>query len=712
MAMLNLPARTVPLPEFVEQAPWETGFAQIFAREVAPQLAQLEWQRRLTAAALDAMVLVGVVGSLVLVAATRHLPRGTVPPAWPVVLPWVLLVVPGLLGRRFWAREERGFLPAVCRHFGSLDVEIAPKGLSIHELDPFRRLGLIPQPGGGFRLLRLVGVVSADLRLQELFVGERHGIDLALAAIEVVEWFGPFPSNKSLFCGDVLELYLPNPGPAEQYPPWRFDTASLPKTEPSTVERDLRTPQVLEALAQLGSAFDAQTMTGAVADNRLYIALSSARIGRVARLALHTPVSRCEPTIRIALAQIAAVLRLADACAAAIGAVRDPSAAPIAAAAAAPASPAAPPVRKARAGLRLGVIILTAIAAGIAILWLAVPYQARYRIGAVRTAAEHGDATAQNKMGQFYQRAGNYREAARWYRMAAEGGYAEAQQHLGWQYENGRGVARDYEAAMHWSRLAAEQGNAPAQWEVGWLYQNGLGVPRDYPAAIGWFRRAADRGYSPAMYSIALFHSEGWGVVRDYGAAMQWYRKAADRGNVGSYYGIAVLYEEGAGVARDYDAALGWYRKAANDGAAPYRRGYPAADHRIAELFRHGKGVRKDAQEALRWYRLAAQWRYAPAEARLGAAYDEGWGVGHDDAVALRWYREAAGGGNGGVYGMYATVLRRAIAEAVRVSEYRIGLFYERGRGVTRDLNEARAWMQKAADAGMPEAKDWLAANP
>jgi TPR repeat protein len=83
-----------------------------------------------------------------------------------------------------------------------------------------------------------------------------------------------------------------------------------------------------------------------------------------------------------------------------------------------------------------------------------------------------------------------------------------------------------------------------------------------------------------------------------------------------------------------------------------------------------------------------------------------------DYAAALGWYRKAAGGGNGGVYGMYATVLAAAIAAAVRNSEYRLGLFYANGRGVTQDLDQARTWMGKAAAAGMPEAASWLAAHP
>ena len=54
----------------------------------------------------------------------------------------------------------------------------------------------------------------------------------------------------------------------------------------------------------------------------------------------------------------------------------------------------------------------------------------------------------------------DYAEAVKWYRLAAEQGYAKAQNNLGVRYENGEGVLQDYAEAMKWYRLAAEQGRA------------------------------------------------------------------------------------------------------------------------------------------------------------------------------------------------------------------------------------------------------------
>jgi TPR repeat protein len=70
---------------------------------------------------------------------------------------------------------------------------------------------------------------------------------------------------------------------------------------------------------------------------------------------------------------------------------------------------------------------------------------------------------------------------------------------LGFMYGTGTGVAQDYEEAIRWFRLAAEKGYAAAQFNLGVLYANGTGVPQDYKEATRWFRLAADQGYAAAQ---------------------------------------------------------------------------------------------------------------------------------------------------------------------------------------------------------------------
>ncbi len=84
-------------------------------------------------------------------------------------------------------------------------------------------------------------------------------------------------------------------------------------------------------------------------------------------------------------------------------------------------------------------------------------------------------------------------EAVRWYRLAAEQGYAAAQYNLGGMYGTGQGVPQDYAEAMRWYRLAAEQGHASAQSNLGDMYGTGRGVPQDYVQAHMWRDLATSR---------------------------------------------------------------------------------------------------------------------------------------------------------------------------------------------------------------------------
>ena len=61
-------------------------------------------------------------------------------------------------------------------------------------------------------------------------------------------------------------------------------------------------------------------------------------------------------------------------------------------------------------------------------------------------------------------------------------------------YANGRGVPEDDVEAVRWYRLAAEQGYANAQFLLGVMYSNGLGVPEDDVLAYMWYNLAAAQG--------------------------------------------------------------------------------------------------------------------------------------------------------------------------------------------------------------------------
>ena len=67
----------------------------------------------------------------------------------------------------------------------------------------------------------------------------------------------------------------------------------------------------------------------------------------------------------------------------------------------------------------------------------------------------------------------------------------EGQTKLATRHARGNGVPQDYNEAARWYRMAAEQGYAPAQGSLGLMYVTGEGVPKDYEKAVQWYRKAA-----------------------------------------------------------------------------------------------------------------------------------------------------------------------------------------------------------------------------
>jgi hypothetical protein len=130
--------------------------------------------------------------------------------------------------------------------------------------------------------------------------------------------------------------------------------------------------------------------------------------------------------------------------------------------------------------------------------------------------------------GQGVQR--NDVEAVRWYRMAAEGGNAEAQYKLGVMLDKVWGTRRDSQEAVKWFTTAANQGHVGGMNNMGLMYEKGRGVPQNTNEAIRWYQMAADRNEPIAMYNLGLIYERGFGVPKDMGKAMEYFQKADSLG--------------------------------------------------------------------------------------------------------------------------------------------------------------------------------------
>ena len=121
------------------------------------------------------------------------------------------------------------------------------------------------------------------------------------------------------------------------------------------------------------------------------------------------------------------------------------------------------------------------------------------------------------------------REAAKWYRLAAEQGDAVAQSRLSQMYAKGTGVRRNPREALKWLRSAAMAGNADSQTQLAQVLYQGDGVEKNLAEAAFWFRRSAEQGVQEAQEMLGRMFFLGEGVPQDFQESATWYHLAAEQ---------------------------------------------------------------------------------------------------------------------------------------------------------------------------------------
>ncbi len=156
----------------------------------------------------------------------------------------------------------------------------------------------------------------------------------------------------------------------------------------------------------------------------------------------------------------------------------------------------------------------------------------------LRAEAEKGDANAQKKLGDIYER---------------DAVPANGQ----------KGIESDAEA-MKWYRKAADQGNPAAAYALGWRYlQGGPDRLRDKIEAAKWYRKAAEDGYLEAQIDLSR-RNLGLGV--DQAESEKWFRsglsgyeRKAEQGDLGAMSSLCRLYgAEREALPPDYEKAYFW----------------------------------------------------------------------------------------------------------------------------------------------------------
>lgn len=284
------------------------------------------------------------------------------------------------------------------------------------------------------------------------------------------------------------------------------------------------------------------------------------------------------------------------------------------------------------------------------------------------------------QLARAYRAAGRYDQARDWQVKAVDAGYVNAMVYLGQMHLDGQGVTEDYNRAYELFEMAAEAGDSAALTALAWVHRAGVGVPQDYAIARNFYLRGATRRNDWAMTNLAEFYQKGLGVERDPKEAERWYLLAAQSGELTAQTRLARMYQDGDGIPQDFEKARFWFETAAS-------RGVPNGITRLGIMYENGQGFSADIETAARLYTRAAHAGDGEAYFRLGRLYASETPLFDDPSRA-------------------ALLLERAIAERVYGAERELAKLYETGRGVEKDLLQARQLYSAAADGNPWAARD------
>lgn len=263
----------------------------------------------------------------------------------------------------------------------------------------------------------------------------------------------------------------------------------------------------------------------------------------------------------------------------------------------------------------------------------------------------------------------------------------------------------------------AADGNATAQYQLAEIYAEGQGIAQNYKLAVQYAAQSAAQGNFKALYRLAALVFEGKGAERDAGRATGMFKDCkkplealAKKGDADAQSKLGVLLARGLAGPRDLEAAEQWTRKAAE-------QGFAKAQYDLGALYLFGRGVNKDMNEALKWFGKGAEAGHPGAQVSYGIAKADGYGTPRDLKDARKWLNQAAKSFDPDMAQRAKQTLARIEAGDLPPlpdvkklkadagqnnldAQYKLGIVYLDGQGVTQDLPAAFKLFSKVATQG------------
>ena len=173
--------------------------------------------------------------------------------------------------------------------------------------------------------------------------------------------------------------------------------------------------------------------------------------------------------------------------------------------------------------------------------------------------AQAGDEDSIQDLAWYYlyrsKEPDRYQKALHWLRRSAS---TWSDFEIGRLYAKGLGVSKNMTTAGRWYKLAADQGYAAAQVSYGDLLRLGeIGNAPDPKGAYQYYLRAAKSGYGDALYQVGKMTEHGTVVPRDSQKAESWYAEAAAHCSGDALFRLAEIRAVGsASLPKDPERAV------------------------------------------------------------------------------------------------------------------------------------------------------------
>lgn len=163
---------------------------------------------------------------------------------------------------------------------------------------------------------------------------------------------------------------------------------------------------------------------------------------------------------------------------------------------------------------------------------------------------------------------------------------------MGMYCKEGDGYHRYLKEAAEYFRKAAEKEHIQAQYQLALAYYTGAGVKKDEAESIRWLEKAAAKSHKEAGELLAELREKQ--RIKQEKTEFKNHLRQAEKGDAYAQSKVAGMYLRGTGVKKDIKKGIEWYEK-----ASEMDEGYAA--RQLAKLYAEGDIIPADPERAAYW---------------------------------------------------------------------------------------------------------------